>query len=204
MGENSGYWLLAIGGGFLAGSILFSRWIPRFFLGKDVTELSDDRNPGASNVFIHCGPLWGMLCLLLDVLKGFLPVYLAVRYLDTESLWFGLAMAAPVLGHGIAPFHHFHGGKCISTAFGCLLALLPVSPIVLVLAVLYILFSTVLKISPNRLRSIAAFGLFGLISLAVLAHEQQYSLAVGCTLISLTAIWKHSRHAMEQTCKAVP
>ena len=196
-------WIFCIVGGFLSGSIMYSYLIPRFLLNRDVTALSEDRNPGASNVFTNCGPLWGVLCLSLDILKGFIPVFISYHLLNTENLWFGLVMAAPVLGHAIAPLNHFRGGKCIATSFGVLLGLFPVSHIVIVLAVIYIAFSTVLKINPNRLRSIEAFGLFGLISLIILLHRCQYSVAVGCVLISLTAIWKHSKRCIRRACEAV-
>lgn len=202
-GSNVMQWSFWILTGFLSGSLMFCSLIPRTCLHMDIEACSDDRNPGAANVFLHCGTLWGLVCLTLDLLKGCVPVLLAQRTLDTQNLWFGIVLAAPVLGHGLAPLHHWRGGKCIATAFGVLLGILPESPILLVLAGVYILFSTLLKINPNRLRSIAAFGVFGIISLSVLLKEGQGSLALGCSLISLTAIVKHSRYFLpmaENTC----
>ena len=196
--EELAEWIVAIVGGFLMGSVMFSHLLPKIFLGKDVTEESDDHNPGATNVFINCGPVWGMICLGRDLLKGFIPTFLALRLLDTENLLFAAVMVAPVLGHALAPFNHFHGGKCIATSFGALLGLIPVNQIVVVLGVIYIVFSTVLKINPNRIRSIAAFGLFGTISLIMMIHSNHYAIAIGCALISLIAIIKHSKYfAME-------
>lgn len=195
-------WYLYIIGGFFLGSMMFSQWLPKYFLKKDVASLSDDQNPGATNVFIACGPVWGILCLSLDMLKGFLPVYLSFHFLDPTNLWFALVMVAPVVGHAIAPINSFHGGKCIATTFGVLLALFPLTHIVLLLAGIYLIFSTVLKINPNRIRSIAAFGLFGLVSLISLIYHNQYAIALGCTLISLIAIMKHSKHFTEQSYHA--
>ncbi len=196
-------WLLYIIGGFLLGSMMFSQWLPNHFLKKDVTDLSDDQNPGATNVFITCGPVWGLLCLSLDMMKGFLPVYLGFRFLDPSSLWFALVMAAPVVGHAVAPLNSFHGGKCIATTFGVLLGLFPLTHIVLLLAGIYLIFSTVLKINPNRIRSIAAFGLFGLISLISLIYHNQYAIAIGCMLISLIVIMKHSKYFAERSWNVV-
>ena len=147
-------WLALILGGFMLGSVMFGRILPRLIKGKDVTKLSDDGNPGAANVFSTCGIVLGMLCLLLDMGKGFAPVLLAQHLVDIHSMRFSAVLIAPVLGHALAPLNHFRGGKCIATAFGVTLALLPTTCIVLVLAGLYIAFSTVLKISPNRIRSI--------------------------------------------------
>ena len=184
-------WIL---GGFLLGSVMFSRLLPRLLLGKDITEDTPDHNPGAANVFATCGVAMGLLCLGLDLMKGFLPVYLASRRLDISQLLFAAVMTAPVLGHAVGLLNHLHGGKCISTAFGVLLALLPVSRVVLVLAGLYIFFSVGVKIPSNRRKSILVFALFGLSSAGYLLASGQQSLAVGCALIAAIGVLKHTRH----------
>ena len=66
-----------------------------------------------------------MRIVALDMLKAYLPVSLAAQHLDTQSVWFALALAAPVLGHAVGVFNGFHGGKCIASAFGAMLALAP-------------------------------------------------------------------------------
>ena len=112
-----------IAGGFLLGGVMFSRALPKLLTGKDVCALRTDKNPGAANVFAVCGVPMGLLCLALDMLKAYLPVSLAAQHLDTQSVWFALALAAPVLGHAVGVFNGFHGGKCIASAFGAMLAL---------------------------------------------------------------------------------
>lgn len=112
-----------IAGGFLLGGVMFSRALPKLLTGKDVCALRADKNPGAANVFAVCGVPMGLLCLALDMFKAYLPVSLAAQYLDTQSVWFALALAAPVLGHAVGVFNGFHGGKCIASAFGAMLAL---------------------------------------------------------------------------------
>ncbi len=199
--DNVIFWLVYILGGFLLGSCMFSQILPKLILNMDTAAVSDDHNPGCTNVFIHCGPVMGLVCLSLDMLKGFLPVYLSIRIFDSSSLWFALVLAAPVLGHAIAPLNHFQGGKCIATAFGALLGLFPMSHIVLLLAGIYIVFSTVLKINPNCIRSIAVFGLFGLFSLIALIRRCQYSVALGCIIISMVAIWRHCRCMTAETAR---
>lgn len=184
-------WIIAAALSFLSGSIMYCIFIPKLLCKKDVQALSEDKNPGAANVFLHCGIAIGFLCLSLDMLKGFVPIYLTYRTLGANSLLFGLVLAAPVLGHAVAPFNHFHGGKCISTAFGSLLAVLPIYGAVYILAVLYILFSTILKINPNRIRSIITFLLFALISVPLLIYHKIYFMALGCLIISTTVIVKH-------------
>ncbi len=198
-------WLTLIVFGFISGGVMYSRFLPRLFLKKDICELSPDKNPGSANVFVNCGVPMGILCLFLDMFKGFLPVFIAVMTLDIHDIRFAALMAASVLGHAVAPFDHFRGGKCIATAFGEMIALLPVSRIGLGLAGLYIFFSTVWKINPNRVRSIVVFGLFGLGSGVWFWLQKEPAMLIGCLCISATAILKHSRWLTalsEKTAKA--
>lgn len=184
------YIILAVTG-FFYGGIMFSRIIPRLLCGTDVCSTGRDGNPGAANAFVSCGPVIGMLCLIMDMLKGFLPVFVALKWLDRTSWFLALVMLAPVLGHAIAPLGGFHGGKCIATVFGEMIALLFFTPVGLGLAALYIIFSTVLKISPNRRRSIVTFMLFGVLAFVFEIYEGRYPVALGCALVSGVAVWKH-------------
>ena len=90
-------YLLFIIFGFLLGSIMNSQILPKIFLKKDIIKISKDNNPGASNVFTHCGVFWGLLCLILDMLKGFLPVFLASIHISTNSILFSFVMVFPNL-----------------------------------------------------------------------------------------------------------
>lgn len=190
--------LLLIIGGFFLGSVMFSRWLPMWFMGIDVCEIFPDKNPGAGNVFKSCGIGPGLLCLAMDILKGFVPIFTAVR-LGFAGDWFFTAIAAaPVLGHAIAPLNGFHGGKCIATTFGTLLGMVGYSPLVFYLAVIYILFSTVLKINPNRRRSIVTFALFGVLgTLSELWSGRLFS-ALDCVAVSVTAAVRHIKSPDEQ------
>lgn len=167
---------------------------------KDVTKLSSDGNPGSANVFINCGIPLGLLCLFLDMFKGFLPVLLAEENYDVRRLSFAILIAAPVLGHAVAPFDRSKGGKCIATAFGVLLALIPQTKIVFLLAGLYILFSTAIRISPNRVRSTVTFALFGTFAAVMLLLKRRAPLAMGCLLVSSIVIVKHSKLFCSDEC----
>lgn len=191
-------WLLAVILGFLSGSMLYSKHIPRLFLHKNICVNAPDQNPGASNVFSSCGIGWGLLCLALDMFKAYLPVRLAMQTLDMNSFWFAAVMAAPVAGHASGIFDGFHGGKCIAASFGVMLALLDKTPIGLLLAALYIFFSTIRKITPNRRRSIVTFTLFGILSFAILLYQGKASLALGTQAISGIAVSRHV-HAPDTT-----
>ena len=191
-------WCALIVGGFFCGSVMFSRLLPLLLTGKDVSAENADRNPGAANAFSTCGVAVGMLCLLLDMFKGFLPVLLGRLLLNTNDLLFALVIVAPVLGHAIAPLNRFHGGKCIATSFGVTIALMPGCLAAPILALLYILFSTLIRIKPHRRRSILAFGLFALLIVPPLLYAGKTSYALACAAIALIAIYKHHHAPQEE------
>lgn len=184
-------WMIFIFGGFLLGSVMFCSLLPQIIAHVNISEISDDGNPGAFNVFKHCGATLGIPCVLLDILKGFIPVFVAGFFVNKNSALFTLVIVAPVLGHAIGISNRFRGGKCIATSFGVTAGLIPTSFIVLLLAVLYILFSTVIKIKPNIWRSIVTFSMFGIGALIVLIAENYISLAIGCFLVAVIASVKH-------------
>ena len=65
--------------GYLSGSVLYSYLIPKHFCHVDVRTTNEDQNPGAFNAFSAAGPRVGLFCVLCDIGKGFLPVFLAVH-----------------------------------------------------------------------------------------------------------------------------
>lgn len=134
------YLLYALAG-YLSGSVLYSYEIPKVFCGIDICARGKDHNPGAANVFRYAGPLPGTVCVALDLLKGFLPVAIAVQRLTPDSPWFGLVLAAPVLGHAYPLYYGLRGGgKAIAVSFGALLGLLPDLTPALILAIYYLFF----------------------------------------------------------------
>ena len=91
------------------------------------------RNLGATNVYRVLGPRLGVATLLLDVLKGALPVWLvpALPQMDRfpgGQAWCAVAVAlAAVAGHVWTCFAGFKGGKGVATTAGVLLALAPLA-----------------------------------------------------------------------------
>lgn len=107
-------WVLA---GFFAGALPFSVWIGRLAMGKDI-RLFGDGNPGAFNVFRAGGRGWGWLAILLDGLKGAIPVGLANFWAGYEGWSLACIALAPVLGHAFSPFLRLRGGKGLAVTFG--------------------------------------------------------------------------------------
>ena len=110
-------WCLAA---FASGSIPFGLLLVKL-AGKGDVRAHGSGNIGATNVSRVGGKALGIATLLLDILKGFLPVFLAKKAglgVDMLSL---LALAA-VLGHAFTPWLKFKGGKGVATALGVILA----------------------------------------------------------------------------------
>lgn len=124
------YWLL-LPAAFLCGAIPFGYLIARVIYRADIRTLGSG-NIGMTNVWRNFGARAGIATLILDALKGALPV-LAGRWMlhapfgaDTQSsalMLGGLALAA-ILGHTFTPFLHFKGGKGVATALGAVTALI--------------------------------------------------------------------------------
>ncbi|MEO0086221.1 MAG: glycerol-3-phosphate acyltransferase [candidate division WOR-3 bacterium] len=103
-------------GGFLSGSLMFSSWLARL-RGRDL-KMTGDGNPGAVNAFKAAGPLVGGVALLLDFLKGALPVAAACWLLHLQGWALAPVIVAPVLGHAFPPWLSFRGGKALTVSFG--------------------------------------------------------------------------------------
>ena len=144
--------------GYLSGSLLWANFFGNLLAGEDVAADSPDGNPGAFNAFRYGGFWCGCLTLCFDVCKGFFPVRLFCRSAALmPSIGLALVLAAPVIGHTHSVFHGFRGGKGIAVSFGCLLGLAPELKPLLVLAAVFILFSTVIEVSPHYYRTLATY-----------------------------------------------
>ena len=125
------YWfIIIIPGAYLLGSIPTSVWLGKAIKGVDLREHGSG-NAGATNAFRVLGKPIGSVVLLLDMLKGFLAVNLALLQHeiapDTEAwmiLKIGLGLLA-VLGHIFPVFAGFRGGKGVATITGVALAIHP-------------------------------------------------------------------------------
>jgi acyl phosphate:glycerol-3-phosphate acyltransferase len=108
------FWTLL---GFWLGAIPFSVWLGRLALQIDIRE-NGDGNPGATNAWRAGGWRVGLPALLLDYLKGAIPVGLA-HYRVGIAGWALVAIAlAPIVGHAFSPLLRFRGGKALAVTFG--------------------------------------------------------------------------------------
>jgi glycerol-3-phosphate acyltransferase PlsY len=115
-------------GGYLFGSLSFAVIVSRV-MGLDDPRTYGSQNPGATNVLRSGNKKAALATLLLDAVKGYVPVLLVKWYgpvfgLDDEAVAV-VAMAAFV-GHLWPVFFRFKGGKGVATAAGVLFAVEPV------------------------------------------------------------------------------
>jgi acyl phosphate:glycerol-3-phosphate acyltransferase len=105
---------------FLCGSIPFGLLLVKL-AGKGDVRAHGSGNIGATNVSRVGGKALGILTLLLDIAKGFLPVFVGKQLGLSETTLSLLALFA-VLGHVFTPWLKFRGGKGVATALGVALA----------------------------------------------------------------------------------
>jgi acyl phosphate:glycerol-3-phosphate acyltransferase len=102
---------------FLCGSLPFSIWMGKLFLGLDIRQYGDG-NPGATNVIKAGSPPAGIIVLLLDVGKAALPVGYCYYNLNIRGFTMILVALAPILGHMFSPFLGWRGGKALAATLG--------------------------------------------------------------------------------------
>jgi len=117
---------------YFCGAIPFGLLIG-LLQGIDLRKVGSG-NLGATNAIRALGKVWGGLCLLLDITKGFGPVLasgLVLGYIGQDALskteaaqWLSVGAAA-VIGHVFPVWLRFKGGKGVATGLGALLGFWP-------------------------------------------------------------------------------
>lgn len=110
---------------YLLGSIPTGLVLSRALAEVDPRQ-KGSRNIGATNVMRTAGKALGMMTLLGDMLKGLLPVIIAVLLVQ-EQVWVAGAGLAALLGHCFPVYLRFKGGKGVATALGIFLPLAPLA-----------------------------------------------------------------------------
>lgn len=108
---------------YLVGSVSFGL-VFASRQGVDLRAIGSG-NIGATNVGRALGKTTGRKVMLLDMLKGFVPVFLARWAFDLSWPWITMVGLAAALGHVFPMWHGFRGGKGAATAAGVLLGALP-------------------------------------------------------------------------------
>ncbi|MDD5458248.1 MAG: glycerol-3-phosphate 1-O-acyltransferase PlsY [Phycisphaerae bacterium] len=131
---------------YFLGSIPFALILAKLHK-KDLFTIGSG-NLGATNLSRALGKKWGYFCFLLDVCKGFIPMFIGSRMISSPPttaelfLWLFAGIAA-VMGHVFSIYIGFKGGKGVATSFGVALGAWPyftlVSACVLVVWIICVL-----------------------------------------------------------------
>lgn len=110
-------------GAYLIGSLSSAVMLCKM-AGLPDPRTEGSKNPGATNVLRLGGKKLAATVLLIDVLKGVVPVLIA-RALGLDINGLAAIALAAFLGHLFPVFFQFRGGKGVATALGAFLALSP-------------------------------------------------------------------------------
>lgn len=130
-------YVLFVSAAYLIGSIPVGLFLSKIH-GKDPRKTGSG-NIGATNVMRTAGKTAGIITLIGDVAKGFLPVILASYY---SSSYFLVALTglSAFLGHLYPVYLRFRGGKGVATALGVYLAVSPMAILIDILIFIAVLF----------------------------------------------------------------
>lgn len=125
--------VLVIVAAYLLGSISTAVWYGQLFHDIDIRKAGSG-NAGATNSLRVLGKKAGIVVLVIDLLKGFLAVQLAILIFPDKQIISLLAGFAAVLGHLLPIFAGFKGGKGVATSLGSILAIYPLGTLFCVIA----------------------------------------------------------------------
>ncbi|MEE9613023.1 MAG: glycerol-3-phosphate 1-O-acyltransferase PlsY [Desulfatiglandales bacterium] len=118
------FWILFPVASYVLGSMPFGKLIGQKVARIDITERGSG-NIGATNVTREIGIKWGIFTLVLDLLKGFIPVFLFGLFFPDFELGQAIVGLSALSGHQFSLFLRFRGGKGVATALGIYLAISP-------------------------------------------------------------------------------
>lgn len=179
---------------YLIGSVPTALIISKKFFGIDIREYGSG-NMGATNAFRILGPKYGIIIMVLDILKGliavglfyFLPYYLT-NELERTNFMMGLGLAA-VLGHIFPVFANFKGGKGVATLLGMLIAVQPVVAVCCAGVFFVVLFIT---------RYVSLSSILGAIMLPIsviwIWNEHEWSYRIFALLVAFMVIITHQKN----------
>ncbi len=173
--------------GYVIGGIPTGIWLSKWIAGTDPRAVGS-RSSGATNVSRVLGKKWGALVLILDALKGYLPVaYLAPLLLGGDDYAGAVVMAfSTVAGHVFTPFARFKGGKGVATSAGAMAAI-SLTSLGWSLVVWVIVFGVTRRVSAASLTAAAAFPVL------LLAGARPYPpvVIIGGVVIALFLFYTH-------------
>ncbi len=176
---------------YLIGSISSAVLVSRLFSLNDPRK-SGSGNPGATNVLRSGNKIAAALTLLGDVLKGAIPVLIAL-HLDLPPAIVALVCIAAFMGHLWPIFFGFKGGKGVATAVGVFAAL--DLTLFAVFAVVWLLTAAISRYS--SLAALLAAAVSGLASFAIFNQPQLVPI-VGAVFWIVAFLFQRHRENIER------
>ncbi len=185
--------LAAVVAAYLIGSLSFAVIVSRV-MGLDDPRHYGSKNPGATNVLRSGSKKAAAATLLLDALKGWLPVWVVSHWGAAWGLGDGALASvgiAAFIGHLFPVFFRFKGGKGVATAAGVLIGFEPLLGLATLGSWLFV--ALVLKYSSLAAVVAALFapGFYILASGESWAWYGSAPVALAVTLMSLLLLWRH-------------
>ena len=166
---------------YLIGAMPFGLLVAQMFCRIDPRKLGS-KNTGATNVARTCGLKYGLLVLVLDILKGYLPVLTAMSF-SHSTFFLSLTALAAVLGHMYSVVLYGKGGKGVATTIGVFLALVPKAILLALPVCIAIIFLT----------GYVSLGSIALVSFlpVVLVVTGQFKILPLSLVVMVFIFWKH-------------
>lgn len=173
--------------GYVMGALPNGVWLGKYFKNIDIRE-HGSKNSGATNAYRVLGPKYGIMVLILDALKGFLPPFLASRFGVSGNILLIIGVLA-IVGHSLSFFLNFKGGKGVATSLGVFLFLIPnVTLALLIIFILVVYFTR--YISLGSIIAAAALPILTAFS-PIKNGVDKIPLTIMTLLIGAFVIWRH-------------
>lgn len=172
--------------GYVIGSTPIG-WMAGKMKGIEIRDHGSG-NIGATNVLRTLGKPVGITVLVLDIVKGLLPVLIAIQLTGNEVIHVAAAIAT-ILGHNFTFWLKFKGGKGIATTAGTMLPLIPTA-LVFAIALWIIGFKVTRYVS---IGSIAAATSIPIVCFtqALITQNWRWPVLIYTLILSILAVWKH-------------
>ncbi len=188
------YSVLAVLAAYLLGSLSFAVIVTRV-MGLSDPRTYGSKNPGATNVLRSGSKAAAVVTLLLDAVKGWLPVVLVRWFGEPYGLGEGtvaLAGLAAFLGHLWPVFFRFEGGKGVATALGVLVGIS--GWLGLILGLVWLVVAAVSRYSSLASLTAAAVAPLVHILAAGALWESARGVTASIVVMSGLLIWRHKEN----------
>ncbi|MCK5533780.1 glycerol-3-phosphate 1-O-acyltransferase PlsY [bacterium] len=189
MGESSIfiYFILVLFLSYVLGSLPNAYLMGKWIKGIDLRQYGSG-NVGFTNLYRVTGFKPAIIVLLVDILKGLIPVlvglYLFAIYPNARIMAIFFGMAA-IIGHNWSIFLKGKGGKGVATSTGVFLALIPIPTVCAFIIFVIIVFFT------HYISLGSILGSISLLSVAYLRKEPQESIIFAVIVVILIIIKHH-------------